>query len=188
MKHSFFLGLSLVFALSVPSIGHTAPYVVDYGKSTAGFAGTHADNEFKGTFKEWSATIDFDADNLTASTIEAEFVLGSASTGNAMYDGTLPQKDWFNSKEYPKGIFKSRTITHKSSDTYHIVGDLTLRNITQPVEFDFTLSDLAASPVIVKASFPIDRLTFEIGKKSDATAEWVSKDITITLHLTAQKQ
>lgn len=102
-----------------------------------------------------------------------------------MYDGTLPQKDWFDSKDFPKAVFRSTSITHKENNIYHVIGALTLRDITQPVTFDFTLSDITASPVKVHSSFPIDRLAFDIGKKSDDKEEWVSREIIFTIDLSA---
>lgn len=180
--------LLLIAFLALTFPAQAAPYKIDYAASTFGFSGTHADNIFKGDIKDWTAEIDFDPDNLASSVIHAEINLQSATTGNAMYDGALPQKDWFNTREYPKAVFKSTAITHNKDNLYQVTGDLTLRGITKSISFDFSLSDLSNTPVRAHASFPIDRLDFDIGKKSDDKAEWVSRDITLTLDITATRQ
>lgn len=177
----------LLMTVLLPLSTQAAPYTIDQEQSSIGFAGTHADTPFNGTFKEWTASIDFDATQLEKSSISAEFTLKSAHTGNAMYDGTLPQGDWFNVKEHPVGVFKSDTVTHKGDNLYHVTGKLTLRGITQDIAFDFILSDPSANPVKVNATFPIDRLAFDIGKKSDDKAEWVSQEITLSIELSATK-
>lgn len=179
----FFLGLALTLALACNT--QAAPYDIDHDNSTVSFTGTHAGIPFKGTFKEWSADIDFDPQQLDQSSLIATFHMASVSTGNPMYDGTLPQKDWFDSKDFPEAVFRSTSITHKENNIYHVIGNLTLRDITRPVTFDFTLSDITASPVKVHASFPVDRLAFDIGKKSDDKEEWVSREIIFTIDLSA---
>jgi polyisoprenoid-binding protein YceI len=182
------LSAAIVLALLLVRPGHAASYAIDHEKSSVAFSGTHAGEDFKGVFKTWSAEIEFDATDLAASKIDADFDLSTATTGNAMYDGTLPQADWFNVKEYPKGEFNSRMITANDDGTYQAEGDLTLRGITQPVSFAFRVTDLNQQPVRVQASLPIDRLDYGIGKKSDPAAEWVSQTITVTLDIVAQRQ
>lgn len=160
-------------------------YTVDYSASKIEFSGTHADTPFKGTFGEWTATVTFDPANIETSKIIATFKPDSAKTGDAMYDGTLPQTDWFNTKEHPQATFTSTTVRNKDGGGYIADGDLTIRGITKPVELAFTLSDLAQSPVTATGSLTINRLDFDLGKKSDGDAEWVSRDIKIDITIVA---
>lgn len=183
MKHT---GLALFMGLMlVGSPVMAKPYVVDQGASAITFSGTHAGKEFEGKFGTWSAEIDFDAENLEGSTLSATFDLKDAKTGNAMFDGTLPQADWFDVKATPEGTFQSTQILAKGDNVYTAHGDLILRGITQPAVFDFTIADLSADPVVVTGEFPIDRLAFGIGAKSDAKAEWVSQIIEVKLNIVA---
>lgn len=178
-----------VFAASLASADARATdYAIDKAQSKIEFSGTHADKPFKGSFGEWTATIAFDPADLGASKIAATFNTASAKTGDAMYDGTLPQADWFHTKEFPEATFTSTAISAKEDGSYTATGDLTIRGITKPVSFDFTLSDLAQSPVTATGHIILNRLDFDLGKKSDGAAEWVSKDITIALHIVATPQ
>lgn len=183
MRLSLICGMFVLGAF--PSVA--ADYAVDYDASTITFSGTHAGDAFEGLFEDWNMQITFNPDDLSTSRIKARFTLDSAKTGNATYDGTLPQGDWFDVKNHPEGVFTSTAITTNDDGSYGAEGDLTLRGITQPVRFDFTLSDLDADPVMVAATFPIDRLAFDIGKKSDAKAEWVGQMITLTLAIQASR-
>ena len=179
----FIITLFLGFPLPAKEI--KANYDIDYGSSQIGFAGTHAGNEFKGIFEKWSGNIYFDPDNLEASKAIVFFELGSAVTGNKMYDGTLPKADWFDVENHPEGVFESTSFAPDEDGTYKAEGNLSLRGITHPVSFNFGLSDVSNSPVTMKANFNIDRLQYEIGKKSDADAEWVSRDIALELTVVA---
>jgi len=160
-------------------------YVVDYQSSKVSFSGTHAGNVFTGSFGEWKAVITFDPADLEASKLTAVFNPASAKTGNSMYDGTLPQADWFDVKNHAEAHFVSAGIAAGENGVYDVTGDLTIRGITKPVTFDFTLSDPEQAPVKAQGTLRINRLDFDIGKKSDAPAEWVSRDIAVTLDITA---
>ncbi len=162
-----------------------ADYTVDYANSRVSFAGEHAGSAFDGVFEEWSADVHFDPADLAGSSLKASFDLASAKTGNKMFDGTLPEKDWFHVAAHPKGHFESNVITVNEDGSYKAEGLLTLRGIEKPLSFDFTLSDLAVAPVQVSAQFPIERLAYDIGRESDPGAEWVSANITVTLDITA---
>lgn len=180
MKYLF--AAALLFATPA----YAVDYTIDPAASHVKFAGEHAGTKFEGTFKEWTAEVSFDPAALEASRLKATFKPASASTGNKMYDGTLPSADWFDVANHPEATFVSKTITTGEGGAYVASGDLTIRGITHPATFTFTVSDVAKSPVTAKGSFVIDRLSYDLGKKSDATAEWVSKDITVTLEIVAK--
>lgn len=169
------------------NIAAATEYKINTQQSTVSFAGKHAGNDFSGQFEDWNAEITFDKNALQDSKIKATFNLESAKTGNKMFDGTLPQTDWFNTKKTPQGHFTSTNITASSApNTYEITGDLALRNQTRPITFTFTLDETDTALTRAAASFDINRLDYNIGLESDPDAEWVSKSITINLDIAAQ--
>lgn len=176
----------LLFAFIVIAMPVSAKqYIIDYENSTVAFSGTHVGNEFKGQFNEWQGDIIFDPENLEISHTEITFELSSAKTGNKVYDGTLPKSDWFDIENHPQGTFKSTGFSKNEDGSYKVEGMLGLRGQEHPITFDFTLSDLDVSPVVMTAELPVDRLQYDIGRKSDEKAEWVSQDIKIILNVTA---
>ena len=177
----FLIALFFLFSVSA----NAAVYTVDYPASSVSFSGTHADNAFTGKFEKWTAEIDFNPAHLDTGHIKATFDTSSAKTGNKMYDGTLPEADWFDVKQFPKAEFVSTSIKENADKTYEVAGNLTIRNITHPVTFKFTLSDLSKSPVKAKGETTINRLDYDLGKKSDDSGEWVGKDIKIELEIVA---
>jgi len=192
MKKIIIMVLAVLF-LSMPVYaqddeGHASiSYKADQNNGTVKFAGKHAGQDFTGQFGEWSALVNFVPANPSASKITAILVTSTAKTGNAMYDGTLPQADWFDSKTHVQATFHATTIhvVDAEKGQYATDGELTIKGITKPVGFDFTMSDPTVEPVLVKAQIPVNRLDFEIGEKSDPSAEWVDETITITLDFKA---
>lgn len=162
------------------------PYAVDTTHSTISFAGTHMGTPFKGTFTGWQATINFDKAKPETSTVQATFPLANASTGNPMFDGTLPQPDWFDAKAHPTGTFTSTSVAKTATaGTYAMEGNLTLKGITKQVSFTFVLADTPKGGVSATATVPVDRLAFGIGEKSDKNGEYVGKTVNVTLSLVA---
>lgn len=177
-----------VIGVLLGGAAQAAEYTVDTAKSKIAFSGEQAGTKFEGLFKNWTAKVDFDPQHLSTSHIDVTINTASAETGNKMYDGTLPQDDWFNTKQYPKAVFKSTKITADKDNAYQVEGDLTIREITKPVSFRFILDESKTPTVHAQSAFIVDRLVYGLGTKSDGKAEWVSKDINISLDITAVKK
>ncbi len=171
--------------LFAPAPVKAADYAVDYDNSVITFTGVHAGNEFQGTFEDWEAVITFDPDKLEDSHVRVVIKTASAKTGDKLYDGTLPETDWFDVKNHPEAVFESETISKNDDDTYNVSGNLQIKEQVKPLSFDFSLTDLTADPVTVEAGFIIDRLDYGLGVKSDPSAEWVDQDISLQLKVLA---
>ncbi len=177
---------ALLLLMTAPALA--ASYTVNHAASRIEFTGTHAGEPFRGTFDAWLGKIAFDPAAPEKTTLRADIDMTRVSTGNKMFDGTLPSDDWFDVKNHPKATFKSTAVAANPDGSYQVTGDLTLRGITQPVSFAFVLDDAHAAIVTATASFNVDRLSFDIGKKSDPKAEWVGRDIALTLKVNAERQ
>jgi polyisoprenoid-binding protein YceI len=181
MKAILFSVIALLIAMPVQA----KDYVVDKAKSRITFSGSHAGNAFEGSFEKWDAQISFDPANLPASSVRVTVDTASAKTGNAMYDGTLPTSDWFDAKAHPKAVFQSESIAAKEGGGFTAKGTLTIRQKTVPVQFDFAFIDAKATPLETSFTLTLDRLAFGLGEKSDAKAEWVSKDMALKIAVVA---
>ena len=165
--------LIFLFCLSVSSVSFAESISTSSSDATLQFSGEHAGRAFTGKFNDWKATLVLPP--ADSPNIEASFALSSAETGNAMYDETLVEEDWFNVEETPTGLFKASNIV-TTSEGYRVTGELELRGIRQPVSFE-----LMQGNGDLTASFAINRLDFGIGVESDPDAEWVSREIKLEL-------
>jgi|GEM_PF-293754 len=169
---SLFLAFILVYA---PLAAAQKKLSFSATDSTVSFAGEHVGMKFSGVFNKWNAELVLppaDSPKITAT-----FYVVSAKTGDSTYDSTLPEGDWFDVKNHPKGLFESDKVITKGTD-YEVTGNLTLRGISQPVSF--LLKDNGSS---LSASFSVNRLAHKIGFESDPDGEWVSEEIDMTLLL-----
>jgi polyisoprenoid-binding protein YceI len=164
---------SIVMYLYLGISNAHAQIEIDHQSGTVAFSGQHAGMNFKGKFERWQAILVLPPQNN--STITATFYMNSAKTGDSIYDSTLPEFDWFDVENYTLGKFASTSIVI-TEDGYQVLGNLTLKNITQPVSFM-----LKNDKNKLSASFGINRLDYQIGLESDPEAEWVDKTITIAM-------
>jgi len=90
----------------------------------------------RGTFKDVRGTIRLDESDPTRS--DAEIVVGTASvdTGFAARDNHLRSSDFFAAERYPEIRVVSRAIRPKSATTFVVTADVTIRDVTQSVDFD----------------------------------------------------
>lgn len=169
-------GLSLFACMFIASASVYAlqSFKIDNEGSKAGFSGNHVGMQFTGEFKKWQATLVLPPLNPS---ITATFDLASAKTGDFTYDSTLPEGDWFDVQNHPQGSFVSDTVETVDGG-YKVSGKLTLRGVANTQAFT-----LEQTGNILAAEFVINRLDYGIGLESDPQAEWVDKDITMTLHL-----
>ncbi len=62
--------------------------------------------------------------------------MDSVDTGNADRDGHLRSADFFDVEKYPTMVFESKRV-ERDGDTYTVVGDLTIKGITNEVELEY---------------------------------------------------
>lgn len=171
---SILLGLvSIILYLNVCMNVAQAQIKSSHQSGSVTFSGQHAGMNFKGKFERWQAILILPPQDNPS--ITATFYLNSAKTGDSIYDSTLPEFDWFDSKNHPQAKFVGTKIV-TSETGYQVSGMLTLKGITTPVSFI-----LKETNNKLTASFEINRLDFNIGRESDPDAEWVSKTIGLAI-------
>ncbi len=162
------------------------PWTVDPAASTIQFSGTHAGKDFTGSFKTWSARIAFDAANLEGSSAAVTIDTGSATTGDKAYDGSLISADWLDVTGFPQAEFTTTAFRQTGDTTFEADGVLKIKGIEQKLTLPFTLT-MDGNTAAMEAHLTLDRLALGIGQKADAGAEWVSRDIGVTITLKAAK-
>lgn len=135
--------LMLLFVASTVKAGEE--YQIDRSHSRIGFAVKHMlVTTVRGNFKEFNVTINYDADDITKSSVNANIVTASVDTDNERRDNHLRSDDFFNAEKFPEIVFVSKKIV-KNGDGHILVGDLTIRDITKEVEMPFEITDVLTS-------------------------------------------
>jgi cytochrome b561 len=180
--------ICLIISCLIGGVANAKIYNIDYASSHIQFSGEHAGKKFTGDFPDWRAEIEFDKNDLSTSFVRVSINPKSAKTGNAMYDGTLPSKDWFDVVNHSIIHFRSTEIAANPDGSFKMTGDLTIKKITKRINFNFMLTESKQEKISELTDFKlkINRLDFNIGKESDAEAEWVSRDIDLNVRITTR--
>jgi len=100
----------------------------------------------RGEFEKFQGNIDFDQENPENSEIDIKIDAASINTREADRDNHLRSADFLNVEEYPYLFFKSKRVEQTTEDKGQVIGDLTIRGITNEVVMDVTFHGLAKSP------------------------------------------
>ncbi|MCZ2223404.1 MAG: YceI family protein [Chitinophagales bacterium] len=110
-------------------------YKIDASHSEVGFKIRHLMiTNVTGKFTEFDATLETDKEDFSDAKISFEANVNSITTHNEQRDGHLKSDDFFNAEKFPKLTFVSTGITKKSDDEFVLTGNLTIRDVTKPVE------------------------------------------------------
>ena len=120
-------------------------WTIDPSHSEVGFAVRHLMvSKVKGTFETFEGTITIAEDPL-ASSVTASVDLSSINTRDANRDGHLRSADFFEVETYPTMTFTSTSVT-PDGDDYKVVGDLTIKGVTKPVELELEFNGVHPDP------------------------------------------
>jgi polyisoprenoid-binding protein YceI len=142
----------------------TGTWVVDASHTEVGFTARHLMvTKVRGKFTDVEGTVTV-AEPFSASQVRASIKLASVDTGSADRDVHLKSADFFDVENNPEMTFVSTEVTE---DT--LKGDLTIKGVTRPVEFDLEFGGVATDPWgNTKAGFEAET---EINRK-DFGLEW----------------
>ncbi len=140
MKKISALLLTALAALGFAASGTRAAetYVIDAVHSSVAFSIRHFVSKVPGKFNQFAGTISFDAANPAASSVEATIQIASIDTANQKRDDHLRNADFFDAPKFPTMKFKSRTWKKTGENTFNVVGDLTLKDVTKEVTLKVT--------------------------------------------------
>lgn len=132
MKKSFFT-LMLGVAVTLSSFAQTLTVDTD-----------HAEVSFKvvsedvtGTITGLDASITFNTDDLSKSSIKGSIPVSNISTGISKRDDHLLSEDYFHAEKHPKMEFESSKI-EKTDKGYLMSGKMTIAGVTKDVRINFT--------------------------------------------------
>ena len=106
----------------------------------------------KGNFREFSADLELDPEDLTKSSVRAVVKVASIDTREPQRNAHLTSADFFEAERFPEMVFQSTRVEHLGGDRYRVTGDLTIKDVTRPITLDVTHLGTQVSPYGVKAA------------------------------------
>jgi polyisoprenoid-binding protein YceI len=130
--------------------GETIPapgtFDLDPAHTTFGFSARHMMvSKVRGHFDEFTGSITI-AEEPLASTAEAVIKTASITTGSADRDKHLVSEDFLDVQAYPEMSFRTERVTWRSGSTFTVLGHLTIKGVTRPVELALELEGVGTSP------------------------------------------
>lgn len=110
----------------------TGTWALDPTHTEIGFSVRHLMSKVRGKFEAFEGSL-VTAENITDSRATAAIKLDSINTGVADRDAHLRSGDFFGVEENPEMTFESTGVTVKGDD-FVVTGNLTIKNVTKPVE------------------------------------------------------
>jgi len=115
-------------------------YKLDKSHTRVGFKVSHlVISNVRGDFTDYDATIEFDENDVTQSSVQGTIETASINTNNERRDKHLRSDDFFNAEQHPQITFKSKRIEKKGKG-YVMIGDLTIRGVTREIQLPFKLT------------------------------------------------
>ncbi len=136
MVRKTLLALGLTLGLAGTALADT--YTVDKNHSEAAFQVRHILTKVRGTFRDFSGTINFDKTKPENSSVEFRIKATSIDTGNQKRDDHLRTPDFFDVATHPEIVFKSTKVVSKGSNKFDVTGDFTMHGVTKSVTLPVT--------------------------------------------------
>lgn len=185
----------LIAAKTIAAPIPAGTYNLDPAHTMIGFSIRHLEiNWVEGRFKDFTGAINYNADDVTKSSVEFAAKIESIDTGVEARDKHLRTADFFDAAKFPEMTFKSKSVERGGKDGFVVNGDLTIKNVTKPVSLPFSLTNAIKDPwgntrFGVEAHAKIDRRDFGInyGNELPGGGLDVGNQVTINLLLEAVK-
>jgi polyisoprenoid-binding protein YceI len=170
-------------------------YVLDASHSHVGFTIRHLMvSKVRGQFGRFSGTVTI-AEEPEQSSVEVDVELDSIDTNDDKRDAHLRSADFFHTEVHPTMTFRSTGVNAGKSDRWIVTGDLTLNEVTRPIELEVTFEGAATSPwgntsIGFSATGKLDREDFGVNwnQALETGGFLLGKDVNLEIEAEAVQQ
>jgi polyisoprenoid-binding protein YceI len=187
MKLKSLATLTALVALAVSTQAAATTYIIDNSHTYPHFTYSHLGYSIQThKFDKTSGKVVMDFDAKTGS-VDVTIDATSVNTGFPLFNEHLQGEDYFDTAKYPTITFKSSSMTFKGNKPVSLVGDLTIKGVTQPVKLEVTHFKCMPHPMLKapacggNATTQIKRSDFNMGKG----VPFVGDEVTLTLAIEA---
>jgi polyisoprenoid-binding protein YceI len=129
--------------ITIPNAG---TYTLDPNHKRVGFIARHMMvAKVRGEFRDVTATINVGEDPL-ASSLTATIQTASFVTGQDQRDAHVKSADFLDAEKFPTLEYRSTGIKSIDGNEFVLSGELTIRDVTRPVDLNVELEGVGRSP------------------------------------------
>ncbi|CAL1516350.1 YceI family protein [Chitinophaga sp. MM2321] len=124
-----------------------ANWKIDESHSEIGFKVKHLMiTNVSGYFTRFTGSIQTESDDFHDASISFEAAADSINTQNQQRDEHLRNGDFFDAANFPKISFVSRKVKKIDEEQYKLLGDLTIKDQTHPIELEVIHNGVTVDP------------------------------------------
>lgn len=171
MKH--LRTLLLIAAVATTLLSFTLKdngFKVDAAKSKITWVGKKVTGQHNGTVNLAEGTFTAKGKNITGGSFTIDMASIKDADGSARLETHLKADDFFATDKFPKATFVISRIDSKGGDQYTVKGNLTIKGITNEIEFPATIQ-VAKDQLTAKAKIVVNRTKFDIKFRSGSFFE-----------------
>jgi polyisoprenoid-binding protein YceI len=172
---------AVLIAMICGVVSYAQHYVPVDDSSQVAFTIKNLGFNVHGHFSGLHGKINFDPGHPEQSVFEVSVKAETVNTDNNMRDNHLRSDDFFDVKNHPLITFVSTKVIHRKAGTFFMEGTLTMKNISQPISFPFTVTP-TTDGFRMQGEFETRRKPFTIGKSST-----ISDKLTVSLNVLVRK-
>ncbi|MGL5909272.1 MAG: YceI family protein [Phycicoccus sp.] len=169
---------------------------LDPAHTRIGFSARHAMvTTVRGSFNDVAGHLHADLDDMSNSSAEVTLQVASIDTRSAGRDEHLVSADFFDAGTWPEITFRSTRIEEVEDNAYAVIGDLTIRDVTQSLTLPLELAGVRTDMFgVLRAGFEgtrrINRRDFGLtwNQALDTGGVMVSDRITLEFEISAVKR
>jgi len=99
-----------------------------------------------GEFKEFEINAETEGEDFSTAKVTVSLDVATAHTGTQQRDDHLRSDDFFNAEKFPKIRFVSSSLNHDHDDHWKLIGDITIRDVTQTIALDVLYMGMMDDP------------------------------------------
>ena len=140
-------------------------FKVDTEKSKITWVGKKVTGQHNGTIQLAEGNFTMKGKKVAGGSFAIDMTTLKDAEANARLETHLKSDDFFSTEKFPKATFVTSKIESKGGDQYLVKGDLTIKGITNQIEFPATIN-IANGQITAKANIVVDRTKFDIKFRS----------------------
>lgn len=168
----FFTAVAISAGLLAMNTATAAPpvkFTVDPNATTLGWVAKKVTGQHNGTIKVTGGDITIDGTKVKSGNFTIDMntmvILDLQGGSNEKLLGHLKSDDFFSVPKFPSTTFVLTSVSPKSGSTYTVKGKLTIKGITQDIEFPAEIG-FSGKTMTAKAKIIVDRTKFDIKYRS----------------------
>ena len=184
------LAVALIAAAPVIAQANGLTYSLDPGHTEVRFVWDHAGVSEQGArWDKVTGTVSFDPNDIAATKIDVTIDPSSVNSGVDGLNKHMISGDMFDVAKFPEITFTSTSAEKTGDKTARITGDLTIKNVTLPLELEVELVHMGPHPIGqyldyykgewlgIRATGKLIRSEFGVGYGAPSTSDAIRLEI-----------